>query len=426
MTYEESLDYIATLKSRGSRPGLERIEKLMQLLGNPQKELTCIHVTGTNGKGSVCAMLSGILKNSGYRVGMFTTPCLEKLNEMFVFDGCEISDSTFAEVCSTVKPKCEEAGATEYEFYTAVAFCLFKKLGADIVIIECCMGGLLDATNIIEKPLLSIITGIARDHTAYLGNSLCDIARHKAGIIKEGRPAVVVCEDKEALETISDIAASRNAPCIKITENPKITNADLYKITFDCSLLKNVTVSLVGLYQKTNALTAIYASYELKKQGLKINESNIRYGLANVKWKGRFEILCKEPTIIYDGCHNVQGCSMASDTLSGIFGGKKLIFVTGVLKDKEYKEMTRLIAPHADIAFISEPPNPRALPASELAKIYTECGVSCRVFKKPGEAVREALIYAQKSGSPVFVFGSLYMYGEIKSHIKKFMLKFGE
>lgn len=421
MTYSESLEYIKKLSQRGSRPGLERIKKLLSLIGDPQKNLRCIHVAGTNGKGSVCAMLSSILTKAGYSVGMFTTPHLEKVNEMFRYNGQEITDDLFADICTELKPACEKSGATEYEFYSAAAFYLFDKLKTDIVIIECCMGGLLDATNVIDAPLLTVITGIANDHTAFLGPTLSDIAYHKAGIIKESCPVIVRCDDDDAFEVISQIAAEKNAPCTRITEYPELTQIDLDGLTFDCSLMKDVRVPLAGAYQKINALTAIYCS-----KALSLKEDDIRRGLSETAWKGRFEVLCNSPLVIYDGCHNVQGCLGTESTLTGIFGEKKFIFITGVMRDKEYTDMARIMSPHAGCVYTVSPSNPRALPAKELSKVYEEYGVHSVSCNNIESAVSDAFNMSESAKIPIFIFGSLYMYKDIMAEFKKYLLKSGE
>ncbi len=427
MTYNESLEYIKKLALRGSKPGLERISGLLSSLGNPQKKLRCIHVSGTNGKGSVCAMLASILKRAGYNVGVFTSPALERVNEMFVYNGREISDLDFALLTKKLMPECERAEATEYEFYTAAAYYYFSLLNTDIVIIECCMGGLLDATNVIDSPILSVITGIAKDHTAFLGPKLSDIAFHKAGIIKENCPVVVNCKDQAAYEVIASVAKRKGADCVRVSDVPRLIDMSIDGIRFDCGLMKRVCLFLAGEYQMTNAITVLYCIDILKKQGLRIGEDNIRQGLANAFWKGRFEVLSRDPLVIFDGCHNMQGCESVEKTVEAVFGEKKLIFVTGVMKDKDYSKMAEIMRPHASCVFTVTPNNKRALDAQSLADVYkklgAKCVTSCDDIKS---AVAGAFDAAKKSREAIFIFGSLYMYGEIKAEIQKFVLKSGE
>lgn len=412
MTYEESLEYIKKLKTLGSKPGLSRVTELAEKMGNPQNNLKIVHVTGTNGKGSVCAMLDSILLNAGYKTGRFSSPWIEKINEYISVNGREISDDDFAKLVLKVKDKADQMAEspTEFEFISVAAFEYFKEENCDIVIAETGMGGLSDATNFIENPILSIITGVAIDHTKFLGETIEEIATQKAGIIKEGAPVLFGGDEDSAYKVIEKAANKINSEVFATDEKSlDIISSDIYGNKFIYRGLE-ISTSLAGEYQQKNAMTAIDAADILTMQGLDISDESIIDGLKDVKWKGRFEVLNENPLLIFDGGHNVNGILNFAKTVKDYFGDKKVNIITGILADKEYKKIAKILSMLADEVFTVTPDNTRALSAEKYAKVFEENGIKATAFKNISDAVKTAL----KKSIPVFAVGSLYMYKDIK------------
>lgn len=416
MTYEESLEYIESLKALGSKPGLSRVTKLVEKMGNPQKNLKIIHVTGTNGKGSVCAMLESILQKAGYKTGRFSSPWIEKINEYISVNSSEISDGDFAKLVSDVKAKADKMTEipTEFEMMSVAALSYFAKEKCDIVILETGMGGLADATNFIEKPILSIITGVAIDHTKFLGETVEEIAEQKAGIIKEGVPFLFGGDDESAYKVIEKAAAKKNSEVYRTDEKAlNVISSNICGNTFEYRGLE-ISTSLAGEYQQKNAMTVIDAADILSTQGIEISDQNIIDGLKEVKWKGRFEVLRTKPVFIFDGGHNVNGILNFAKTVKDYFGDKKVNIITGILKDKEYKKIAKILSMLADEVFTVTPDNPRALPAEEYAKVFEENGVKATAFGDVSDAVKTAI----EKNITTFAVGSLYMYKDVKKASK--------
>lgn len=416
MTYEESLEYIEKLKILGSKPGLSRVTELAENMGNPHKNLKIIHVTGTNGKGSVCAMLDTILQKAGFKTGRFSSPWIERINEYISVNGNEISDENFAELICEVKTKSDEMAdsPTEFEMIAVAALSYFVKEKCDIVIVETGMGGLEDATNFIETPVLSIITGVAIDHTKFLGETVEEIALQKAGIVKEGVPVLFGGDDEAALKVIEKNATEKKAEFYSTDEKAlDVISSDIYGNKFIYRGIE-IELALAGAYQLKNAMTAIDAVDILATQGIEIADENIVAGMASVKWKGRFEILNEKPLLIFDGGHNVNGVLNFAKTVKDYFGDEKVNIITGILADKEYKKIAKILSMLADEVFTVTPDNPRALPAEEYAKVFEENGIKATSFKNISDAVKTAL---EKKIS-TFAVGSLYMYKDVKKPSK--------
>lgn len=418
MNYQESLEYIHCGFFGGTRPGLERVGELLSLLGDPQDSLRFIHIAGTNGKGSVSAMTDSVLRAAGYHTGLYTSPYLERFNERMVCDGREISDGELAELTSYVRPFAESMKdkPTEFELITAVAMLFFARHKCDPVVLEVGMGGRLDATNIIKTPLVSVITGISLDHTAILGDTVEKIAHEKAGIIKPGVPVIFGGGSPEALEVIGTAAKEHGCDFFAVDrEKINVTSCDLSGTELEYEGEK-VRLGLLGLYQPYNAATAISTVRELRRRGLDIPEEALVKGMAEAKWKGRFEKLSeKDPLFIIDGSHNPEGIAAAIMSIKHYFGGEKVCLLTGVLRDKDHTSMARELSTVADSVFILKPPNPRALEPSLYAKDFEACSVPAKPFDSTEEAVRTAVDYAKSKNIPLIALGSLYMYGEIKS-----------
>ena len=415
MTYDEAIKYIHSVSNFFCKPGLERIRGLCRGLGDPQNELKFIHIGGTNGKGSTSAMLDSILHEAGYKVGLYTSPFVRVFNERMRVNGENIPDSTLARLTERAKAVAEKMAdsPTEFELITAIAFDYFREEGCDLVILEVGMGGRLDATNIIGAPLLSIITGISLDHTAFLGDTIEKIAAEKAGIIKAGTPTLWGGTDPAAEAVISENAEKMQSTLYKTDYSAlEITKSDLTGSEFSYQG-NEYKITLLGSYQPRNAATVLEA---VKRLPLAIGEEAKRRGLLKAKWPARFEIIKKDPTVIFDGGHNAEGISAAVESIKTYFGKKRVVVVTGVLRDKEYGKIADAISSVALEAFTVTPNNPRALSAEEYAGV-----LSCpaRACENIDEAVRLGIESALINGTALLCLGSLYTYSEIISLIEK-------
>lgn len=422
INYDEALSFIHGINSLFCNPGLERTMELCRALGSPQDKLKFIHIAGTNGKGSTSAMLDSILREAGYKVGLYTSPFVLKFNERIRVDGECISNGELCEIVELVRPIAEamEDHPTEFELITAIAFEHFRRCGCDVVVLECGLGGRLDATNVISTAALSIITGISLDHTAILGDRVEKIAAEKAGIIKKGVPLILGGESPLAEAVISREAAEKCAEISKIDYSRiKVKRADLCGTEFDFGDWKGVNLSLLGTYQPKNAAVALTAVEKLREGGFDISDKAVFSGLAKAKWMARFEIIGKNPTVIFDGAHNAEGISAARKSIEAYLEDEDAVVVSGVLRDKEYEKIAADIAAVSSEVYTITPPSPRALNADEYADVLRKNGA----FAKPCEGMSEAISLAKRSakeqGKTVFILGSLYTYAEAISAIKE-------
>lgn len=418
MNYIEAIEYIHSVNWTFCNPGLERVSALCSALGNPQDSLKFIHVAGTNGKGSFCAMLDSVLRAEGYRVGLFTSPYILEFGERMRVDGENISESELCELVELVKPIADkmEDKPTEFELITALAFLHFANKKCDYVVLECGLGGRLDATNIIKTPLLSVITGIALDHTAILGDTHEKIAAEKAGIIKEGAPVLWCGSHEGAYRVIKAQAEKLDAPVTVVDRSSlKIKEMSLDGTIFDHKERKDLSLSLLGSYQPINATNVLTAIDLLGAQGIEISDRAIREGLANTVWHARFEVISRDPLIIADGGHNPEGVDGAIESVKRYFPNEKVGIITGVMADKDYKYMASRMSEVASDVFCLTPDNPRALPAGDYAHVFASLGVNATACDSVTDAVGSALSWAKKNGRPVICLGSLYMYGEVVS-----------
>ena len=416
MTYGEAIEYIHSTSNFFCKPGLDRIRELCQGLGNPQKELKFIHIGGTNGKGSVSSMLNSVLIAEGYRVGLYTSPYILEFNERMRVNGQNISNDRLAGLTERVKKTADKMTdkPTEFELITAIAFEYFKEEKCDVVILEVGMGGRLDATNIIDRPLLSVITGIALDHTAFLGNTIEQIASEKAGIIKEKSVVLFGGEDTTAEAVISAEAVNMQAKIYKTDYSElKITHSDLDGTMFDYREKSKLKISLLGSYQPRNAAIVTDAVDLLNKVGLTIGDNALREGLSSARWPARFEIINKEPLVIFDGAHNPQGISAAVSSVKSYFGKRRVVVLSGVLRDKDYQSIADSISEIALSVFTITPHNPRALTADKYAIILNEKGVNALPCDSVIEALTLAVKEARENDTALICLGSLYLYGEV-------------
>ena len=434
MTYTQALDYIHSTCWKGSRPGLSRTIELTNRLGNPQNSLKFIHVAGTNGKGSTSAMLASILQRAGYKVGLYTSPFILRFNERMQINGVDIPDDELAAITEFVKPHAEAMSdtPTEFELITAIALVYFSRNACDYVVFEVGMGGRLDSTNIIppETVVASIITGIAMDHTAFLGDTYEKIAAEKAGVIKTGVPVVYggnhppvgeTTPTPEALScgaVIRAKAAEVGAPFVE-TDHTKLNGirSDLFGADFDFGAYKELHVSLAGLYQPHNAANVLTVIDVLRTRGLTIPETAIRQGLASVKWPARFEVLSREPLVIADGGHNPEGIDAAIASVKAYFKAEKILLLTGVMADKDYTHMVSRMAEVAAQAFCVRPANDRALDPAAYAETFRNIGIPAEGYATVAEGVKAAMEVAEREEKALLCLGSLYMYGEVHAAV---------
>ena len=420
MTFKEAALRLKQAAQVFCKPGTERVEELCARLGHPERAFRVIHVTGTNGKGSTSLMLASILTAAGYKTGQFSSPYLSLPTECIRIDNLSITKRRFASVAKKVfAAACDMDDApTEFELLTVIAFLALKEARVDVAVVEVCMGGRLDATNVIEKPLLSVITGISIDHTAFLGNTLADIAYVKAGIIKENAPVLYGGKEGEAEDVIKEEADKLHAPLYKtrydLLEKEQST-PDGTRFSFDG--MRGITLPLLGMYQLKNAATALTAISLLKDRLPLLNKDSIRRGLACVAWEGRFEKLSSDPPIFFDGAHNPEGIDAAAESIRAYFKNG-IILVSGILRDKDYKAIAAKLAPLTHTAFTVTPKSARALDAKEYAAVLCEAGIPATACTTVKNALQKAIISAKEQARPVVCLGSLYLYDSVKKTIK--------
>ena len=420
MTYDEAIEYIHSVNWTFCKPGLERITALTNALGRPQDSLRFIHVAGTNGKGSFCSMTDSVLRSAGYKVGLFTSPYIMEFGERMRVGGENIKKDVLAEITALVKPIADamEDKPTEFELITAIAFEYFRREACDVVVLECGLGGRLDSTNVINTAILSVITGISLDHTAILGDTVGAIAAEKAGIIKSDAPVIFGGTDPDAIEVIEARAKEFGAKFIKPDYSAiKNLNSTLRGTRFDYKERSAIKLNLLGLYQPRNAALVLEAIDALRTRGFNIPEKAVRDGLEEAVWHARFEVVNHLPTVIFDGAHNPEGIASAVSSIEHYFSGRKVIVVTGVLRDKDYNFIAERIARVADSAYTITPENDRALDATSYAKLLSSLGVRATPSLNIKEALTRAVSEADRTGKSIVCLGSLYTYGDVRSAI---------
>ena len=430
MKYEDAITYIEECNKLGSVPGLDSIRALTAALNNPQDELKIIHVAGTNGKGSVSSFIGTALQCSGYKVGRYISPTIYTYRERFQINGRMIGKKELGEEMEVIKEACDalvlegKPHPTSFEIETALAFHYFRKKKCDLVVLETGMGGTLDATNIIKNPLLCVLTSISMDHMQYLGDSLAEIAENKCGIIKEGCTVVSTTQSEEAERVVKDVCADRNAKLIfadasmaAYIELGKKGSPSLEKQAF---LLdgQRYEIALLGRYQIENAVIAVKALQELQAMGWKITDDTIKKGLLATQWKGRFSLLASKPYFVVDGAHNADAAKKLVRSIQFYFTNRKIVYIMGMFRDKEYEKVIQLTAPLASqIITVATPGNPRALPAVELAHAVREVNPNVTCADSLEEAVEMSYLFADKE-SVIIGFGSLSFLGELMNIVE--------
>ncbi len=416
MNYNEALEYIHSINWTFCKPGLERIKTLLEKLGNPQDSLKFVHVAGTNGKGSFCKMLETALTLSGYKTGLFTSPYIKTFNERIQISGKNISDDDLAQITQFIKPIADEMTdkPTEFELITAIGLEYFKRQNCDIVVLEAGMGGRLDSTNIISTSVLSVITGIALDHTQFLGDTVEKIAQEKAGIIKENVPVLFGGKDLSAKAVIKETAKEKSSSFTFVDyNNLTVKEMLLTGSIFDYKAYKNMHISLLGAYQPENACVVIEAVEILNKIGFNIPINALKEAFKNAYWPARFEVLKTSPLVIFDGAHNPQGIETSVNSIKTYFKNEKVLVMTGVLKDKDYFYIAKKLNEITDFAVIFTPENPRALDKEDYAKILNDEGIETVTQDTIKEAYNYAVSLAKEKNMPLVILGSLYTYAYI-------------
>lgn len=419
MTYEEALAYISGISWRGSKPSLERISAMMDTLGNIQDGLKFIHIAGTNGKGSVSAMLSSVLTAAGYRTGLFISPYIMRFNERMQVNGVPISDEELADIVEQVKPAAEALpdGATEFEIITAAAFLWFAQQKCDIVVLETGLGGRLDATNLIKVDEVAVITNIGLDHTEYLGNTLGEIAYEKCCIIKPGAPVVAYESDPEAMAVIRRYTAERgNTLTVPDYSAIESLSASLEGQTFRYKGSGEYTLHLLGAHQLRNAAVVLEVVEILRKKSWNITDEALKRGIASTRWPARFEVVSHDPLVIVDGAHNMQGMESLCAAVREYLQGEHIVCLTGVLADKEWQKMMDLLKEVAADFVCVTPDSPRALEAAELARYLSDEEHRAAAVDQIETGAAEAKARANRMKGVMVACGSLYMAADVRRY----------
>lgn len=425
----KTIKYLEELRVLGSNYGLERTERLLELLGNPHKKLKLIHIAGTNGKGSTSSILGKVLIEHGYKVGFFNSPHLEEIEETIRVNDENIPEEDLVYLLEEIKPyvnKVVEEGykhPTEFEVLTCIMFLYLYRQKVDFGVIEVGLGGRLDSTNVI-KPILSIITSISLDHTNILGNTIQEITNEKAGIIKDAIPVITSNQKDEALYIIKNKALLTKSKLTIVDSNDfvflEIVNDDIPYQRVSVNFNNNkytLDLALLGKHQIINLSLAIKALEELEKLNyIKVNINKLYKGVKNVKWKGRLEVLKKDPFIVIDGAHNIAGIEFLKSNIEEYFKYKNLYLILGILADKNVEEMVKIIAPVATEVYTVTANSIRAASANELKEVVLEYNNNCIAFDDYDKAIKLSLSKANKDDL-IVAAGSLYMIGEIRKQI---------
>ena len=416
-TIEETLKYLQFNNWEQSEPGLARSSELLSLLGDPQKKLKFVHIAGTNGKGSTAAMLASVLQSAGYRTGLYTSPHLLRFHERMRVNGKEIDDKSLIALTNTVRNAAEQMSEmpTGFEIMTAIAFLYFVQEQCDIVSLEVGLGGRMDSTNVIPAPEVCVVANIGLEHTAILGDTVEKIAAEKCGIIKHGAHAVLFGQS-EGVENVAREKCAQEDVTLTITAQEKLEriSSSLDGQEFKYRGRGPYHLRLLGEYQLLNALTVIDVCNALRSRGWdKLTDEAIDEGLSHAQWPGRLELLRRGPDFIVDGAHNPQCVDALMDSLAALYGDKKLIFLTGVLRDKDWQQMLRRALPLAKAFVVITPPSARALDENELAAWLNAQGVQAVPAKDTDDGVRRVLALAGEDDA-ICSWGSLYFTGEVR------------
>lgn len=445
MTKEECMIFIDNAVMFGSKLGLDRITNLMELLGNPQDELKYVHVAGTNGKGSTVSYTSSVLIEAGYKVGIFTSPYLQRFTERIKIGEkingeaviTELKEEDLIETAQKCKlateklMKKEDEHPTFFEILTAMAFLHFRNEKCDIVVLEVGLGGTLDSTNIIKNTLISVITAIDKDHTRILGDTIEEIAENKAGIIKDNIKVVSYPQKVEAEKVIEKICIERNSSLYKVCENDvEIMKSTAEHQIFNYKDYKNLEITILGNYQCVNASVAVTACKLLNECGFRVNDEDILNGLRKTKWTGRMEILQDEPVFLIDVAHNPHGAAAFYSNIKELFKGKTFIFLVGVLADKDYEAMFAPFVSLENMGFVTTTPDSgRAMNGCELKTIIEKLGGKATYAEEISDMVQKSFDMVKLAKEEkkietekdivICAFGSMYFVGKIRDYFEQ-------
>lgn len=426
MTYEEARRFLENCNQYAGELTLEPLREMLCRLGNPQDKLSFVHIAGTNGKGSILAYVSTILFKAKYRVGRYVSPTIFGYRERIQVNGVSIS----REDLTRLTEKVERVGAqmlseglrhpTMFEAETAVAFLYFLEQGCEIVVLEAGMGGRTDATNVIQNTLVAVLASISMDHMGFLGDTLFEIAENKAEIIKPGCMVVSVKQMEEAERAVME--RSKKVGCSVVVADADAAvhrKRGLFQQTFDYKEQESVEIALSGEYQFINAVAALEVVEALRKKGYQIPEEAVRSGLKETVWKGRFTVVAREPYVIVDGAHNRDAAKRLRETIEQYLSDKRLIYIMGVLADKEYERVIEETVSFAsEIVTVMTPDNERALPAEKLAEAVAKYHVPVQAAESIADAVERAYALARKE-DVILAFGSLSYLGELIRQVER-------
>jgi dihydrofolate synthase/folylpolyglutamate synthase len=421
MNHHETLAYLYGLERFGMVFGLENISRLLQVLDDPHRALQVIHVGGTNGKGSVSAMMASVLQEGGYRVGLYTSPHLVSFTERIQINGTEIPWDEVVRLTDLLRSRVEAEGIpqqfTFFDFTTALALYYFAQQDVDVTILEVGLGGRLDSTNVVH-PLITVITNVAKDHFQILGESVEDIAQEKAGIVKHGIPLISGVTQPAVIQILEEMCKKKEASLSLAGRD--FTGEKIAAGTFHFHgrqwNLEDITLGVRGSFQVENATVALGALKILEEKGYKVAEESIYRGLATVRWPGRLEVVHESPQIVLDGAHNPAAAGSLKKALQEEFDYHRLYMVMGIMQDKEVSAIVGTIAPIADVLIAASPHNPRAMGAQQLADIVRDYSSAVTVIEDVGEAVAYAQKEAQKDDL-ILITGSLFTVGEARDYI---------
>lgn len=413
MTYRETLAYLSSLHPFGIRFGLDAIRSLLERMGNPQGCFPSVLIAGTNGKGSVAAMTAGILTAAGYKTGLYTSPDLIDFRERIRIDGRMIGREETALCADALRARLREE-VSYFEFLTAMAFLHFQRRKVQIAVLEVGMGGRLDATNVVD-PLVSVITNISLEHRQYLGNTLRKITYEKAGIIRNGGICLTAARQKPVVETLEAVCGERGARLFRVGKEIRtsVHRDGTFSYRGVDRRYERLVCPLAGRHQLSNAALALGVVDCVGRAGFHADGAAIARGLKQTRWEGRLEILQRSPMLLVDGAHNPSGVATLCRALRNDFPHRRMILVFGVLSDKDYRTMARMLFPLADHVILTRPDSERALPPDALQRMAESVRAVIEVVENPAAALRDALALAGKEDL-VCAAGSLYLVGEIK------------
>lgn len=425
ISYKMAMEFIEESNAYGSIYGLEAIRELLRRLGNPQEQLKFIHIGGTNGKGSVVSFLASILIKAGYRTGSYISPVLSDYRERIQINGNYITEDALARGIEKIKKAVDEMKEegyprpTVFEIETALGFLYFLEERCELVLLEVGLGGKDDGTNVISTSILTILTSISLDHMHLLGDTIKEIAECKGGIIKEGVPVILSHQTEEAESVIQRICAKNNSP-LWITEPDKCIYGGYQRDfqEFSYKEFSNLRTQLMGSYQIENACVCIEAVKRLLEIGFPVSKEALEEGILKARWSGRFERIYENPDIFIDGAHNEDGAAKLMESLDLYFTNRRILYIMGILKDKDYHKMIQLTVPRADKIFTITPDNTRALSADELADEIRRINPNTEAAETLEQAIHRALSEAGKE-DVIVAFGSLYYLGELRRLIQE-------